>query len=84
MADEDRTYEERDGGGGNGGGNIRRWILGISVLLLAIIALQNSQTVAMDFLFVHTKAPLIAALLIAGVLGAIIGYVTSLLRHRHD
>jgi len=81
VADANRTQGEPDVVVRHEGGNIRHWILGIAVLLLAIIALQNSQSVKMDFLFVDTEAPLIVALLIAGVLGAIIGYVGPVVRH---
>jgi uncharacterized integral membrane protein len=67
------------------GANWRHWALGIAVLLLAIIAAQNSQTVDVDLLFVTTSAPLIVALLIAGALGAVIGYIAPVLRrHRRD
>lgn len=64
------------------GGNWRHWLLGIALLLIAIICLQNAQEVEMDLLFIHTTAPLIAALLIAAALGAVIGYVAPVMR-RH-
>ena len=67
------------------GTNWRHWLLGIAVLLLAIIVLQNSQDVDVDILFVNTSAPLIVMLLIAAVLGAIIGYAAPVVRrHRRD
>lgn len=85
MAEERQSREESDASARSGGSNIRHWILGIAILLLAIIALQNSQSVQMDFLFVDAEAPLVVALLIAGLLGAIIGYVAPLVRsHRRD
>jgi uncharacterized integral membrane protein len=58
----------------------KRWALGIAVLLLAIIALQNSQEVEVKLLFIEGQMPLIVGLLIAGALGAVIGYVTPLVR----
>lgn len=64
------------------GSNWRHWLLGIALLLIAIICLQNAQEVEMDLLFIHTTAPLIAALLIATALGAVIGYVAPVIR-RH-
>jgi uncharacterized integral membrane protein len=64
------------------GTNWRRWALGIAVLLIVIIAAQNSQEVEVDFLFVNTTAPLIFALLLAAVLGAAVGYLAPVLR-RH-
>jgi uncharacterized integral membrane protein len=52
----------------------RAYVLGIALLLLAIFVLQNSQKVTVDFLFVETETPLIFALLVAGALGALIGW----------
>jgi uncharacterized integral membrane protein len=60
----------------------RPWALGIAVLLVVILTAQNSQDVKVKFLFVDTTTPLIFALLIAAVLGAVIGYVGPLVR-RH-
>lgn len=62
--------------------NWRSWALGIAVLLALIFILQNSQKVKVKFLFVDTTTPLIFALLIAAVLGAVIGYVGPLVRNR--
>jgi uncharacterized integral membrane protein len=64
------------------GTNWRQWALWIAILLIAIIAVQNSQEVDVDFLFVNTTAPLIVALLLAAVLGAAVGYLAPVLR-RH-
>ena len=60
----------------------RPWALGVAVLLVLIFILQNSQKVKVKFLFVDTTTPLIFALLIAAILGAVIGYVGPLVR-RH-
>jgi uncharacterized integral membrane protein len=60
----------------------RVWALGVSVLLVLILIFQNSQEVEVKFLFVDTRTPLIFALLIAAILGAVIGYVGPLVR-RH-
>jgi uncharacterized integral membrane protein len=63
----------------------RPWALGIAVLLVLIFILENSQKVEVKFLFVNTTTPLIFALLIAAVLGAVIGYVGPLVRrHRSE
>ena len=61
------------------------WVWGIAVLLLLIIVLQNSQDVRFKLLFiVDTSAPLVFLLLLAAVLGAIIGYTAPILRrHRY-
>jgi uncharacterized integral membrane protein len=60
----------------------RLWLLGIALLLILIVALQNSQEVEVEVLFVQTQAPLIAILLITALLGAAIGYLLPVLR-RH-
>ena len=62
--------------------NWRTWALGAAVVLALIFILQNSQTVKVKFLFIDTTTPLIFALLIAAILGAIIGYVGPLVRER--
>ncbi len=63
-------------------GNWRNWALGIAVLLVIIFIVENLQEVEVTFLFINTKAPLIFALLIAAILGAVIGYVGPLVRRR--
>ena len=60
----------------------RPWALGVAVLVAVIFIAQNSQEVKVKFLFVDTTTPLIFALLIAAVLGAVIGYVGPLVRRR--
>ncbi len=65
--------------------NWRTWLIGILVALVLIVALQNSQEVRIDVLFVNVNAPLIVTLLVAVGIGALIGYVAPvLLRHRRD
>ena len=61
------------------------WALGVAVLLLLIVFLQNSQEVAFKFLFiVDTSAPLVFLLLVAALVGAVIGYTAPILRrHRY-
>jgi uncharacterized integral membrane protein len=58
----------------------KTWALGIAGALLLILVLQNLQEVRVDFLFIHTTIPLIFALLIAGALGALIGWATPHIR----
>jgi uncharacterized integral membrane protein len=62
--------------------NWRSWALGGSVLLAIVFIAQNSQEVEVKFLFVDTTTPLIFALLIAAILGAVIGYVGPLVSQR--
>jgi uncharacterized integral membrane protein len=65
--------------------NWRAWLVGILVALVAIVALQNSQQVSVDILFLNVDAPLIVILLVAVAIGAAIGYVAPVLRrHRRE
>jgi uncharacterized integral membrane protein len=65
--------------------NWRAWVVGVLIGLVVIVALQNSQQVRIDVLFVTVDAPLIVTLLAAVAIGALIGYVTPVLRrHRRD
>lgn len=80
MADPTRQDKRGSNGTVSEGVNWRYWILGIAVLLLAIIAIQNWQTVEIRLLFVETNTPLIIGLLIAGALGAVIGYIAPMIR----
>jgi uncharacterized integral membrane protein len=49
------------------------WLLLIAVLVGFIFIAVNFQKVTIDFIVAETKAPLVVALLIAGVIGFIIG-----------
>lgn len=65
--------------------NWRAWVVGVLVALVVIVALQNSQEVRVDVLFVTVNAPLIVTLLAAVGIGILIGYVAPLVRrHRRD
>jgi uncharacterized integral membrane protein len=65
--------------------NWRAWTIGVLVALVLIVALQNSQEVKVDVLFATFNAPLIVTLLVAVLVGALIGYAAPvLLRHRRD
>ena len=52
----------------------RFYVLALAVFLLLLFVIQNSQKVKVQFLFTETETPLIFALLIAGALGALIGW----------
>ena len=62
--------------------NWRAWFVGILIALAVIVALQNSQKVAVDILFLSTTAPLIVMLLVFLAIGALLGYVGPVMR-RH-
>lgn len=64
-------------------GNWRSWAVGVLVALVLIVALQNSQQVRIDVLFMTFDAPLIVSLLVAVAIGAVIGYVAPLVRRHH-
>lgn len=71
--------------GSEAGTNWRAWGVGLLIALVLIVALQNSQEVHVDVLFLSVNAPLIIILLITALLGAVIGYVAPLvLRHRRE
>lgn len=64
------------------GTNWKRWAAAIAALVLIIFVAQNSQKVRVDFLFTQTETPLVFALLIAGALGALIGWAAPRVRRR--
>ena len=67
------------------GTNWRAWFVGTLVALAVIVALQNSQKVNVDILFLSTSAPLIVMLLVFLAIGALIGYVGPVVRrHRRQ
>lgn len=65
--------------------NWRGWAFGLIVALVLIVALQNSQQVSVEILFVNVDAPLIVVILGAALVGAFLGYVAPLIRrHRRE
>jgi uncharacterized integral membrane protein len=58
----------------------KQWALIVAVILLAILVIQNTEEVNLNFLFIDFTAPLIVALLIAGALGALIGWAAPRVR----
>jgi uncharacterized integral membrane protein len=79
MAEAGKPQPQREGR------NWRTWALGVAVLLAVIFVAENAQEVKVDFLWVHTTTPLIFALLIAVLLGVVIGYVAPVVRrHRRE
>jgi uncharacterized integral membrane protein len=65
----------------SGGTNWKHWAIGTVVLLLIIFVAQNAQKVEVHFFFATTQTPLIFALLIAVVLGVLVGWLVSRLRN---
>ena len=69
------------------GRGLKFWLLVVAGVLLTIFVIQNSQDVTVDFLFTTTDTPLFLALLLAGLLGAVIGWAAPRVRrggHRDE
>jgi uncharacterized integral membrane protein len=68
-------------------GQDRSWKLWaglVALLVLIIFVVQNSQEVTVDFLFTTTTTPLVFALVFAGALGALVGWLLPRVRRgRH-
>lgn len=63
----------------------KRWVAGVAAVALLVLIAQNSQKVEVNFFFASTETPLVFALAIAGVLGALIGWLAPRVRsRRHD
>jgi uncharacterized integral membrane protein len=62
------------------GRGLRFYLLIGAAVLLAIFVIQNSQDVEVEFLFTTTDTPLFLALVIAGALGAVIGWAAPRVR----
>jgi uncharacterized integral membrane protein len=66
--------------GGKAETNWRAWAYVVLVILLLVVVIQNSQSVDVNLLFVNTTAPLILLLVGAAAVGALIGYLTPIVR----
>jgi uncharacterized integral membrane protein len=64
--------------------NWKLWAGLVALIILVVFVVQNSQEVEVDFLFTTTETPLIFALLIAGGLGAAIGWLAPRVRRSRD
>jgi uncharacterized integral membrane protein len=62
--------------------NWRGWLIGVLVVLVLIVSLQNSQQISFEVLFASFEAPLIVVILVATGIGALIGYVAPLVWRR--
>jgi len=62
----------------------RFYVTVVAVVVAAIFILQNTQDVKVKFFFSTTQTPLIFALLLAAVLGFIIGLALPRFRRHQD
>ena len=60
------------------------WLLIVSAVLLIILFVINAQRVEVHLLFATVKLPLIIALLIAAVLGALVGWAVPRVRRSNS
>ncbi len=71
-----------EGATGSGGRGARFWLTIALIALAFIFVAVNFQKVTIDFIVGETKAPLVIALLISGLLGFVIGLVLPRFRDR--
>ena len=71
MNDSEPTAPRREGLG------LRSWLLIVSGVLLVVFFAINAQRVEVHFVFATVNLPLIVALLIAALLGALVGWGAS-------
>jgi uncharacterized integral membrane protein len=65
--------------------NWRAWVVGVLVVLVVIVCLQNSQEVSVEVLFASFDAPLIIVLAVFTLVGMLIGYIGPVWRrHRRE
>jgi uncharacterized integral membrane protein len=65
--------------------NWRAWIVGILIVLVVVVCLQNSQKVSVEVLFASFDAPLIIVLAVFTLVGMLIGYIGPVWRrHRRE
>ena len=57
-----------------------RWVAFALLVLAAILVIQNSQTVEVEFLFATIDTPLAFALLVALGIGALVGWLVPRVR----
>jgi uncharacterized integral membrane protein len=62
----------------------KQWAAGIALALLLLFVLLNTQKVEVDFLVTTATVPLVFALLIAGLLGALVGWLLPRVRRGKD
>jgi uncharacterized integral membrane protein len=63
---------------------IAKWILlGLVVIYLVALVADNREEVEVSFVFFHATVSLVVALVLAGVLGAFLGWGFTAMRRRH-
>jgi uncharacterized integral membrane protein len=70
----DRTAQGKEGR------SAKQWAAAVALALLLLFVLLNTQEVEVDFLVATATVPLIFALLIAGLLGALVGWLLPRVR----
>jgi uncharacterized integral membrane protein len=65
---------------GGQGFTAKQWAAAIALGLLLLFVLLNTQKVEVDFLVTTATVPLVFALLIAGLLGALVGWLLPRVR----
>jgi uncharacterized integral membrane protein len=58
----------------------KQWAAAVALALLLLFVLLNTQEVEVDFVVATATVPLIFALLIAGLLGALVGWLLPRVR----
>ncbi len=65
--------------------NWRAWIVGVLIVLVVVVCLQNSQSTEIEVLFASFEAPLIIVLAVFVLIGMLIGYIGPVWRrHRRE
>lgn len=73
--------DRQPGAGGRGEGmGLRRWLLVLAGILLLLFFALNLQTVEVNLIVAKVDMPLIVALAIAALLGAMLGWALPRLR----
>ncbi len=79
MADPDSHGAVRKEGMG-----VRQWLLVVAGILLVLFFVLNFQTVQVSLIVAKVNMPLIVALAIAAVLGALVGWAVPRLRSSRE
>jgi uncharacterized integral membrane protein len=64
------------------GRGVRFWVMIVAIVLGLVFIAVNFQKVTIDFVIAETKAPLVLALVISGLLGFIVGLALPRFRRR--